>query len=205
MVRAYVGLGTNLGDKMENLYVALALLAAAPAVRVLRVAGVYRTAPWGYANQDWFLNTVAELETTLAARHLLEVLLGIEARMGRRRGVRWGPRIIDLDLLLYGDRVVREPGLVVPHPRMHERAFVLVPLAELEPSLRLADGRTVAQVAEMLHKQQEVVWYGRLALPATEAGVPQPWVSFCHPVEGPSGVHGAVGISVNGGRGTLPR
>lgn len=172
MARAYVGLGTNLGDKMENLRVALALLAAASAVRVLRVADVYRTAPWGYADQDWFLNTVAELETMLAARHLLEVLLDIEGRMGRRRGVRWGPRIIDLDLLLYGDRVVREPDLVVPHPRMHERAFVLVPLAELEPSLRLADGRTVAQAAEMLRKQQEVVWYGRLALPATEAGVP---------------------------------
>ncbi|MGQ9533383.1 MAG: 2-amino-4-hydroxy-6-hydroxymethyldihydropteridine diphosphokinase [Desulfotomaculales bacterium] len=172
MVRAYVGLGTNLGDKMANLRAALALLAAAPGVRVLRVAGVYRTAPWGHTDQDWFLNTVAELETVLPPRALLEVFLGIEARLGRRRGMRWGPRVIDLDLLVYGDLVVYEPDLVVPHPRMHERAFVLVPLAELEPSLRLADGRTVAGAAEALRREQEVVRHGRLALPATEAGVP---------------------------------
>ncbi|MBC7106991.1 MAG: 2-amino-4-hydroxy-6-hydroxymethyldihydropteridine diphosphokinase, partial [Firmicutes bacterium] len=133
MARAYVGLGTNLGNKMENLQVALGLLAAARGVRVLRVAGVYRTAPWGFAEQDWFLNTVAEVATTRVPRRLLEVLLEIEARMGRRRSTRWGPRVIDLDLLLYDNRVLHEPDLVVPHPRMHERAFVLVPLAELEP------------------------------------------------------------------------
>lgn len=204
MVRAYVGLGTNLGDKMAHLSAALALLAAAPGLRVLRVAGVYRTAPWGRTDQDWFLNTVAELETVLPPRALLEVLLGIEARLGRRREVRWGPRVIDLDLLLYGDLVVREPGLEVPHPGMHERAFVLVPLAELEPSLRLADGRTVAEAAEALRREQEVVRHGRLAFAATDSGGPQPRVSSRHPVEGSPGVPAAVGISESGGR-ALPR
>jgi len=128
------------------------------------------------------------------------VLLGIEARLGRRREVRWGPRVIDLDLLLYGDLVVREPGLEVPHPGMHERAFVLVPLAELEPSLRLADGRTVAEAAEALRREQEVVRHGRLAFAATDSGGPQPRVSSRHPGEGSPGVPAAVGISESGGR-----
>ncbi|WP_035106731.1 2-amino-4-hydroxy-6-hydroxymethyldihydropteridine diphosphokinase [Desulfovirgula thermocuniculi] len=135
MERAYIGLGSNMGDKKAGILRALEELGKTPGVALLRVAPLYRTAPVGYTDQDWFVNTVAEIDTALSPRELLAACLEIERRLGRVRGVRWGPRVIDLDLLLYGDLVVDEPDLAVPHPRMHERAFVLVPLADLAPDL----------------------------------------------------------------------
>ncbi len=133
MTLAYIGLGSNLGDRMANLRRAVALLDAANDVRVLRTAPVYETKPVGGPPQGAYLNTVAELEFDGSARSLLQACLGVEAQMGRVREERWGPRIIDLDVLLFGDERIDEPGLTVPHPRMDERAFVLVPLAELLP------------------------------------------------------------------------
>jgi 2-amino-4-hydroxy-6-hydroxymethyldihydropteridine diphosphokinase len=129
--RAFVGLGANLGDREATIRRAAELLGAA------RLSTIRETEPWGYADQPRFLNAVAELETDLAPRALLDRLLQLELELGRTRGdgPRYGPRTIDLDLLLYGDRVVDEPGLAVPHPRLHERLFVLEPLAELDPSL----------------------------------------------------------------------
>ncbi|WP_027356279.1 2-amino-4-hydroxy-6-hydroxymethyldihydropteridine diphosphokinase [Desulfofundulus thermocisternus] len=134
-VVAYIGLGSNMGGKKANLKAALELLGRVPGVKILRVAPFYRTEPVGYTDQDWFVNTVAEVETTLSPRELLAACLEVENRLGRVRGVRWGPRVIDLDLLLYNGQVIDEPDLVVPHPLMHERAFVLVPLADLAPDL----------------------------------------------------------------------
>jgi 2-amino-4-hydroxy-6-hydroxymethyldihydropteridine diphosphokinase len=145
-VRAYLGLGSNLGDRPENLGRAVALLGARDGVAVVRTSSVYETAPVGPAQPD-FLNAVAEVDTTLSPRDLLEACLGVEEEMGRVRGERWGPRVIDVDLLLYDDERVDEPNLVVPHPRMHERAFVLVPLAELAPDVVLPDGRTIGEAA----------------------------------------------------------
>jgi len=133
---AYVGLGANLGSREETLRRALGLLGDEPGVDVVRVSSFRETDPVGVLDQPRFVNAVAAVETDLGARALLEVLLAVERRLGRvRDGTRWGPRVVDLDLLLYGDDVVDEAGLDVPHPRLHERRFSLEPLAELDPDL----------------------------------------------------------------------
>ena len=132
MTRAYVGLGANLGDREA------AIRAAAEQLGARRLSAIVETEPWGYTDQPRFLNAVAEVETSLGPRAFLERLLEIERSLGRTRdGPRWGPRTIDLDLLVHGDALIDEPGLTVPHPRLHERAFALEPLAELAPSLNV--------------------------------------------------------------------
>jgi 2-amino-4-hydroxy-6-hydroxymethyldihydropteridine diphosphokinase len=132
VTRVYVGLGANLGDREA------AIRAAAEALGARRLSTIRETEPWGLEEQPPFLNAVAELETELEPRALLDRLLAVERELGRvRTGPRWGPRTIDLDLLVYGDRVVDEPALQVPHPRLHERAFALEPLAELAPDLEI--------------------------------------------------------------------
>ena len=130
MTRAFVGLGANLGDREATIRHAAALIGAR------RLSTIRETEPWGLEEQPRFLNAAAELETDLGPRALLDRLLEVERALGRTRdGPRWGPRTIDLDLLLYGDQRLDEPGLTVPHPRLHERRFALEPLAELEPAL----------------------------------------------------------------------
>jgi 2-amino-4-hydroxy-6-hydroxymethyldihydropteridine diphosphokinase len=133
--RAYVGLGSNLDDPAAQLRRAFDELAALDGVHGVRRSRLFRTPPWGRLDQPHFVNAVAELDTTLSPRPLLDRLQALEARFGRARRERWGPRVLDLDLLLHGDAVLDEDGLHVPHPRLHERAFVLVPLAELAPGL----------------------------------------------------------------------
>jgi 2-amino-4-hydroxy-6-hydroxymethyldihydropteridine diphosphokinase len=134
-VRAYVGLGSNLGDREGTIHRAVACLAAEDGIEVVSVSSLRETEPWGPVDQPAFANAVVALETDLDPRALLETLLDVERRLGRVRaeGERWGPRGIDLDLLLYGAEVVDEPGLAVPHPHLHERAFALEPLVELAP------------------------------------------------------------------------
>jgi 2-amino-4-hydroxy-6-hydroxymethyldihydropteridine diphosphokinase len=145
MTRAYVGLGSNLGDREETLRNAIELLGREPGVAVRAVSTFRETDPVGVTHQPRFLNAVAELETAVPPRELLDRLLAIERELGRERtaGRRWGPRVIDLDLLLYGDDVIDEQGLRVPHPRLAERRFVLEPLEELDPDLSLPDGRRI--------------------------------------------------------------
>ncbi len=144
MVRAYIGLGGNLGDRQRYLERALALLDAEDAIDVVAVSRIRETEPVGYVDQPRFLNAVAAVETTLSPRAFLERLLAVERSLGRdRTGPRFGPRTVDLDLLLYGDVTVDEPSLSIPHPRLAERRFVLEPLAELAPDLTLPDGRRV--------------------------------------------------------------
>ena len=141
MTRAYVGLGANLGDRERTLRAAVDALAAEEGIEVVSVSTLRETEPVGVGEQPRFLNGAAELETTLTARELLDRLLAVEQRFGRVRiPGEHGPRTLDLDLLLYGDEVIDEPGLTVPHPRLHERRFVLEPLAELAPGL-LVPGR----------------------------------------------------------------
>jgi 2-amino-4-hydroxy-6-hydroxymethyldihydropteridine diphosphokinase len=143
MTIAYVGLGSNLGDRERLIRDAAALIGA------VRLSNLIETEPWvygdqGYGDQPMFLNAVAELETVLTARQLLDHLLDVERRLGRERiGPQWGPRTIDLDLLLYGDETIDEPGLVVPHPHLTGRDFVLKPLAELVPTLKIPGNGTV--------------------------------------------------------------
>jgi 2-amino-4-hydroxy-6-hydroxymethyldihydropteridine diphosphokinase len=136
--RAYVGLGANLGDREATIRRAVELLRADSDVRVTAVSSLRETEPWGLVDQPRFLNGVAVVETELAPRELLERLLGVERALGRSRdGPRFGPRTIDLDLLLYDGVRLDEPGLTLPHPRLHERRFVLEPLAELDPGLEI--------------------------------------------------------------------
>jgi len=138
MTLAYVGLGSNLGDR------AALIDRAAQLIGATRLSEVRETEPWGYVTQPRFLNAVAEIETDLTPRRLLDHLLDVEARLGRERiGPKWGPRTIDLDLLIYGDEIIDEPGLVVPHPRLLERRFALEPLADLAPWLKIPGDGTV--------------------------------------------------------------
>jgi len=134
--RAYLGIGTNLGDRLAYLQLAVDALAGADDVRVVAVSPVYETAPVGGPEQPDYLNAVVALDTSLTPRALLRLANAIEADADRVRSVRWGPRTLDVDVLLVGDEQVDEPDLVVPHPRMTERAFVLVPLADLDPAWR---------------------------------------------------------------------
>jgi 2-amino-4-hydroxy-6-hydroxymethyldihydropteridine diphosphokinase len=151
-VRAYVGLGANLGDREATLLRAVELLADEEGVAVLAVSRLRETDPVGVEEQPRFLNGAVLVETTLAPRELLEVLLRVERALGRvRDGTRWGPRVLDLDLLVYEDEVVDEPGLRVPHPRVHERRFALEPLAELAPELEIPGRGRVSELLARLH------------------------------------------------------
>lgn len=139
-VQASIALGSNMGDKIMRLREAKALIAALPQTRILAGSNIYRTPPWGMVEQDWFANAVIKVETSLSPHALLDACLGIEKQMGRKRMERWGPRIIDLDVLSYGDARLCDERLTLPHPAMAERAFVLIPLRDVAPDM-LIDGQ----------------------------------------------------------------
>jgi 2-amino-4-hydroxy-6-hydroxymethyldihydropteridine diphosphokinase len=144
LTRAYIGIGANLGDRRATIEAAVALLEGVVAVSELR-----ETDPVGVTDQPAFLNGAVAIETALSARELLDRLLEVERRLGRERRDRWGPRTIDLDLLVYGDETIDEAGLTVPHPRLHERRFALEPLTDLDPALEVP-GR--GRVSDLLAK-----------------------------------------------------
>jgi 2-amino-4-hydroxy-6-hydroxymethyldihydropteridine diphosphokinase len=133
MPTIHLALGTNLGDRFANLLAAFA--AFPPAVHILAQSPVYETQPWGLTDQPAFLNMVIKGETDLAPLALLAYLKNLEVKLGRQPGVRWGPRLIDIDILFYDELILVTQELTIPHPRLHERAFVLVPLSDLEPDL----------------------------------------------------------------------
>jgi len=152
VTRAYVGLGANLGDRKRTLREAVSALSAEDGIEVVAVSALRETEPVGVGEQPLYLNGAAELETALAARELLGRLLAVEQRFGRVRVPgEQGPRTLDLDLLLYGDDVIEEDGLTVPHPRLHERRFVLEPLAELAPGLVVPGRGDVESLLSGLH------------------------------------------------------
>jgi len=153
VTRAYVGLGSNLGEREVTLRAAVKRLRALPDTEVLNVSSFKDTEPLGYTDQPRFLNAAAELETGLSARALLGALLELERAFGRDRASAppMGPRTLDLDLLLYGDQTIDEPLLTVPHPRLHERAFVLEPLAELDPGLEIPGQGAIQTLLAQLH------------------------------------------------------
>jgi 2-amino-4-hydroxy-6-hydroxymethyldihydropteridine diphosphokinase len=147
---AFVGIGSNLGDREANLARAIELLSAEDGIDVVAVSQIRETEPVGPIEQGPFLNGVVQVETSLRPGELLERLLAVESRLGRVRAERWGARTIDLDLLLYGNETIDEPGLSVPHPRLHERRFVLEPLADLDPGLEIPErGSVSALLAEL--------------------------------------------------------
>ena len=154
---AYLGVGTNLGNRMGNIQEALRKLGDLPTIQLVRVSSVYETAPVGVTDQPDFLNLVIAVRTSLAPPALLGALLNIENQMGRVRTERWGPRVIDLDLLLYGGERVSLPELTVPHPRLRERAFVLTPLAEIAPELALpGDEKKAADLADSFSREGNI-------------------------------------------------
>lgn len=151
-VRAFVGLGGNLGDPVATLQHAIRELDGLPSTRLLRASRLYRSPAWGVQEQPDFINGVALLETTLDARTLLEAMLQVERTYGRDREAetRWGPRTLDLDLLLYGNEVIEQPGLRVPHPHLHERAFALLPLSEIAPEAMIPGRGVVRDVLDTM-------------------------------------------------------
>ena len=133
MSLAYISFGSNLGNRLKNIKRGLQLVSRNRSITITKKSSLYETEPVGYENQGWFLNGVIEIETFVLPHKLLSLIKKVERIMGRKRRIRWGPREIDLDILLYNQRCVDTPGLIIPHPRMHERAFVLVPLVEIAP------------------------------------------------------------------------
>ena len=153
----YISLGSNLGDREENLKKALELVGNVPLIRVSKMSSLYATEPVGKIDQGWFLNQVVEMETAFAPQELLRCLKGIEAKLGRTRQERWGPRTVDLDILLYGNIQIEQADLKIPHPRMHRRAFVLIPLVEIAPLAKHPElQKTAEELLSELGKHEEV-------------------------------------------------
>jgi 2-amino-4-hydroxy-6-hydroxymethyldihydropteridine diphosphokinase len=153
----YIGIGSNQGDPVENCRRAIGGIVLDGRNRLVRCSSFYRTEPMGRKDQDWFVNGVVLVETSLGPRQMLEFLLSLEKKMGRVRRERWGPRVIDLDILFYGEEVIDEENLQVPHPRLHERRFVLIPLKEIAPDLnhpRL--GKTISQILSASEREEKV-------------------------------------------------
>jgi len=156
MPRIYLSLGSNIGDRANNIARAIAALTA-NGVRATRESSLYETEPVEFRDQDWFVNSVVEAETELQPQELLDALLAIEHSLGRRRRILKGPRVIDMDILLYGDAEVHTTEIDIPHPRMAERRFVLVPFAEIAPNVRHPSlGKTIAQLLTETSDRSEV-------------------------------------------------
>jgi 2-amino-4-hydroxy-6-hydroxymethyldihydropteridine diphosphokinase len=132
----FLGLGSNIGDKHHNLRMAIKELSRTTGITVLKTSPLYKSAPWGYKDQDWFLNGAVEISTTLSPLELLHAVKNIESRLGRQPGPQWGPRVIDIDILLYNQEIIQTPELTIPHPFVTERLFVLIPLLDLDSDLR---------------------------------------------------------------------
>lgn len=157
MEKIYLGIGTNLGDRLGHIRRAIHQLEKIGEFEITTLSSIYETEPIGYLNQPNFLNLVCEGRTTLTPTQLLSKTQSIEQGLKRVRTFRWGPRTIDIDILLFGNRVIEQPDLIVPHPRMLERAFVMVPLAEIAHHVRVPDTkRTVGEWAELIADQQGI-------------------------------------------------
>jgi 2-amino-4-hydroxy-6-hydroxymethyldihydropteridine diphosphokinase len=166
--RVFLGMGSNLGERRENLLAALRMLDAMEDIRVLEVSSVYETEPWGVLEQPDFLNLVALVSTSRDPRGMLAACRDVEDELGRVRGERWGPRIIDVDILLFDDLQLEEKDLIIPHPRMLEREFVMVPLLELQPDVSLSgmgytprlDGTGGRERVRMAFRYNKEEWHG---------------------------------------------
>ena len=159
----YIGIGSNLEKPVERCREATEYLSAIKGCRVLRHSSYYRTEPVGFLKQDWFINAVIEMRTTLSASLIMEELQKIENHMGRTKMVKWGPRIIDLDLLLYGQAVIQSEGLNIPHPELYKRRFVLAPLCEIAPYvIHPAFGVSISGLMKRLHDKSNVIMLGEM-------------------------------------------
>ncbi|QSQ08838.1 Bifunctional folate synthesis protein [Koleobacter methoxysyntrophicus] len=157
MPKAYLGLGSNLGDRLNNLKQALRLLESHEGIAVDKVSSIYETEPVGFKEQDWFLNMTVCITTSLSPWELLMAINQIERELKRERILRWGPRTIDIDILLFDDMILDTPGLKIPHPEMHKRAFVLVPLKEIAPEVvHPILNKRIAELLDELKTNEEV-------------------------------------------------
>lgn len=152
---AYLGLGSNIGDRLENLQTAVKLLSNK--VIIVETSHVYETEPVGLKEQPWFFNAVASVDTFLTAQELLDFCKEIEREMQRKETVRWGPRIIDIDVLLLGNKKIDRDTVKIPHPEMQNRAFVIIPLCEIAPSLKLPDGKNICALAAENKFSEQVI------------------------------------------------
>ena len=153
MVKAYLGLGSNMGDTRKNLDIAVDLLKSSKNITVIKVSSYYETEPVGYVEQDWFLNIVVQIETNFEPEELLVFCQQIEEVLKRKRIIRWGPRTIDVDILLYEHYTSNEESLTIPHPRMTERAFVMIPLYEIAPDL-VIEGKSIDGIIKSLDGEE---------------------------------------------------
>lgn len=165
MAIAYLSLGSNMGDKVSYIQQAVSFLQESGEVTLVRSSTLYETEPWGYKNQDWFVNAVIEVKTKFSPQELLAHCQAVEKKLGRGRNpaIPWGERTIDIDILFYGTQIISEPDLKIPHVHMHERAFVLVPLLELIPEFKhpVLD-KTILELHEELETPEDVFLYGTL-------------------------------------------
>ena len=155
MAKAYLGLGSNIGDTKQNLNSAIEMINSSEDMKLLSKSSYYETEPVGYEDQDWFLNVVVEIETILEPKKLLEFCQSIEEQLKRKRIIRWGPRTIDVDILLYDNYSSNEEILTIPHPRMMERAFVMIPLFEIAPDLMI-NGLPINKIVERVEGSETV-------------------------------------------------
>ena len=153
MAAVFLSLGSNLGDREANIRKALDLIAIIPDTHIIRVSSLYETEPVGFTDQPDFINAAVLIETGLSPDDLLHALLNAEKEMGRVRNLRWGPRVIDIDILMHDALTISSDDITLPHPRMMERAFVMAPLAEIAPDLVLPDGRTPCEVLKTLENE----------------------------------------------------
>lgn len=165
----FLGIGSNLGNPVSNCDGAVIRMSDIEGINVLRVSSLYRTQPVGFEDQDWFVNGVVEIRTSLKPRALMDAIQRVEREMGRVRGHKWGPRIIDIDIIMHGQAVIEEDGLVIPHPEFHKRRFVLVPLNEIAPcAIHPAFGISVKGLLDRLEDKNSVEWlsgeWGRLSV-----------------------------------------
>lgn len=159
-VISFVGVGSNLGDPAARCAEAVCRISQLSGIKVLRQSSLYRTEPVGFEKQDWFINSVVEIRTVLNPHELLKALQRIEDTMGRTRGEKWGPRVIDLDILLYGQEIMKEDELAIPHPDLHKRRFVLEPLCEIAPyAIHPVFGVSVHGLTERLDDESRVYLY----------------------------------------------
>lgn len=154
-----IGLGSNIGDRQKNIMTAIQKLDKYQEIRIEKISSLYETKPVGVVAQADFLNGAISITTTLTPRRLLQVCLNVESEMGRIRNQRWGPRNIDIDILIYDDLVIAEDALCIPHPRLHERGFVLVPLHEIAEDLLIYQGQTAGELLTQLVDNSDVVLY----------------------------------------------